>query len=69
MTIRTWSMIDWQRPTAEVNQSLTRFNVKILKYDKNFDILWNFWKFWNFLKILIFLKKIKFWNFENFDLF
>jgi len=24
MTIRTWSIIDWPRPTAEVNQSLIR---------------------------------------------
>jgi hypothetical protein len=48
-------------------------NIKILKYDENFEILWNFWvlkfyifflilKFWNLLKLLKF-------NFflENFD--
>jgi hypothetical protein len=52
-------------------------NIKILKYDENFEILWNFWvlkfyKFWNlykiyknlwnFLKILNFKKKM----FSNF---
>jgi hypothetical protein len=39
-------------------------NIKILKYDENFEILWNFWKFWNLIKILIFKKEIKFWHSE-----
>ena len=50
-------------------------NIKILKYNENFEILWNFWKFWNFINFEIykinknFMKLLKYWIFlENLEL-
>jgi hypothetical protein len=40
-------------------------NIKILKYDENFEILWNFWKLWKFYENFD-LKKKKNWNFLKF---
>ena len=48
-------------------------NIKILKYDENFEILWNFWvlKFYIFFLIFKFSNFLKLLNFkfflENFD--
>ena len=38
--------------------------IKILKYDENFEILWNFWKFWNCINFEIY--KINKKNYEFF---
>jgi hypothetical protein len=59
-------------------------NIKILKYDESFEMLWNFesfemlwnfWKFWNFINFEIyksnkkFMKFFKFWIFWKFWIF
>ena len=41
-------------------------NIKMLKYDENFEILWNFWNFINFEIYKIYNIFMKF--FENFEL-
>jgi hypothetical protein len=43
-------------------------NIKMLKYDENFEILWNFCKFWNFINFEIYqIYQIiwKFWTLKK----